>query len=107
MKAVVSFFLVLMLSINASANLCRSVTDLKVKAETNKEMSLYKELFPSADYFGSQKYNAFILECNRSRDAAGKTMTKLLTDSDWSYMKDTLRKDNLPARFFKFNYRFN
>lgn len=96
----------LMFSLPASADLCRSVTDLKVKSETNKEIRLYKELFPEADHFGSHRYNAFILECNRNRDATGKTMTKLLTDSEWSYMKDTLRKDNLPAHFFKFNYHF-
>ncbi|MGB0647668.1 MAG: hypothetical protein ACPGQS_10860, partial [Bradymonadia bacterium] len=97
---------VFLLSGHASADLCKAVKDLKVEAKTNKEIKLYKSLFPEQNYFGSQKYNAFVLECNRKRDATGKTLSKILTESDWSDMKNTLKKKNLPAHFFKFTYKF-
>ena len=52
--------LILMLALfplgDAAANLCDSVTDLKVSSDTKKEMRFYKSLFPKADYVGSNEY---------------------------------------------------
>jgi hypothetical protein len=91
---------------DASANLCLSVKDLKVKSETLKEISLYKELFPNADYHGSHEYNGFLLECNRKRDTKGRTIRKMLTKSAWSDMETLLKKSDLSPYLYKAKYKF-
>ena len=105
MRYLVCISLMLVVS-EASADLCISARNQKVKSETNQEMDLYRKFFPQQKYWGSQNYDAMILECNRDRDTSGKTLRKVLTGSDFKDMRKVLEERNLPPRFLKFGYKF-
>ena len=81
MRILSLLFLLAIFGVNeVSANLCDPVKDLSTIQETKDEIEFYKELFPNADYHGSQDYNGFVLECNRRRDNKGDEVRKMLTN---------------------------
>ena len=91
---------------NAQANLCKSIRDTQTKPETQQEIKIYEQMFPEQKWFGSQRYNAFVLECNRKRDANGAKLRKLLTGKGSKDAIRLLNRDDLEPKLLKFRYRF-
>ncbi len=107
MRILSLLFLLAIFGVNeVSANLCDPVKDLSTIQETKDEIEFYKELFPNADYHGSQDYNGFVLECNRRRDNKGDEVRKMLTIKDWAEMKSILKESDLSPYLFSAKYKF-
>ncbi|MEK6627007.1 MAG: hypothetical protein AABY53_00135, partial [Bdellovibrionota bacterium] len=92
----------------SSANLCSEARNGNISSESKSENRFYKQLFPSNSNgeHGTDGWNERILECNRRRDVDTQKLTKILTDNQFSSIKDKLKNSDLSMELITGNYNF-